>query len=203
MGGGVAPACRRLRVEILSEMIKTVELFAGSRSFSRVAALYGCDTFTVDWKPFEGIDLVADIGTLDLRTKLPYAPDVIWASPDCATYSRAAGRLHRIGGIPVTEYAEKCDEVNIHFLGQIEMLLIENPVGQFGKMPFLKGFLDRTGGHEERVCYCRYGHPYMKPTCIFTNSETWRPRPMCFNDNPNCRHERARRPSGGGVKKSK
>lgn len=190
-------------------MIKTVELFAGSRSFSRVAAMYGCDTFTVDWQPFEGIDLVADVGALDLRAELPYIPDVIWASPDCTTYSRAAGRLHRIKGIPITEYAEKCDEINTFFLGQLETLVsenpgmlyfIENPVGQFGKMPFLKNFLSRTGGHETRVCYCQYGHPYMKPTSIFTNSQTWQPRPMCYNNNPNCHHERARRSSGGGIR---
>lgn len=183
--------------------MKTVELFAGSKSFSRIAAIYGGETFAVDWKPYEGIDLVTDIGGLNLQTDLPYVPNIIWASPDCTTYSKAAGRIHRIKGTPVTDYAVKCDEVNSFFLGQIEKLLtvnpgliyfIENPQGQFRKMPFILDFMRRTGGRMETVCYCQYGHPTMKPTDIFTSSQTWKPRPMCRNNNPDCHH--LRNPSG-------
>lgn len=40
------------------------------------------------------------------------------------------------------------------------------------------------------VTYCKYGDTRMKPTDIWTNNlKHWRPRPMCFNGNPNCRHE--------------
>lgn len=189
-------------------MIKTVELFAGSQSFSRVAAMYGLETFTVDWMPYEGIDLVTDIGRLILQTDLPYVPDVIWASPDCRTYSKAAGRTHRIKGIPVTDYAVKCDDVNSFFLDQIETLLtinpgliyfIENPQGQFRKMPFILDFMRRTGGHMESLCYCKYGYPFMKPTDVFTNSLAWKPRPMCRRSNPDCHHKRNPRSSSSGV----
>lgn len=190
-------------------MIKTVELFAGSRSFSRVATMYGAEIFTVDWVPYKGIDLVTDIGMLDLQIGLPYIPDVIWASPDCTTYSKAAGRIHRLKGIPMSDYAAKCDEVNIHFLDQIEKILkvnpdliyfIENPQGQFRKMPFIQDFMHRTGGRMKQVCYCQYRYPFMKPTDIFTNSKTWVPRPMCFNSNPNCHHKRSPRSSSSGLR---
>lgn len=29
------------------------------------------------------------------------------------------------------------------------------------------------------ITYCQYGDKRMKPTDIWTNSETWQPRPMC------------------------
>ena len=31
------------------------------------------------------------------------------------------------------------------------------------------------------VTYCQYGDDRMKPTDIWTNSDTWIPRPMCKN----------------------
>ena len=45
--------------------MKVLELFAGSRSFSKVAEEMGMETFTTDIKPFEKIDLVIDILELD------------------------------------------------------------------------------------------------------------------------------------------
>ena len=45
--------------------MKVLELFAGSRSFSKVAEEMGMQTFTTDIKPFDKIDLVTDILELD------------------------------------------------------------------------------------------------------------------------------------------
>ena len=44
--------------------MKVLELFAGSRSFSKVAEEMGMETFTSDFKKFDKIDYVVDI--LDL-----------------------------------------------------------------------------------------------------------------------------------------
>ena len=41
--------------------MNTLELFAGSRSFSKVAEKFGHKTFTTDCEPFEKIDVVCDI----------------------------------------------------------------------------------------------------------------------------------------------
>jgi len=38
-----------------------------------------------------------------------------------------------------------------------------------------------------------------RPTDIWTNSESWKPRPMCKNGNPDCHHERAPRGSRTGT----
>jgi len=50
------------------------------------------------------------------------------------------------------------------------------------------------------VWYCQYGETRAKPTDIWSNNirslvnpDGWNPRPECFNNNPNCNHERASR----------
>jgi len=73
--------------------MKTIELFAGSRSFSKVAESYGSEVFTTDYQDFENIDLVANV--LDLSAKdFPYKPDFLWASPPCTTFSVASCQYH-------------------------------------------------------------------------------------------------------------
>ena len=46
--------------------MNTLELFAGSRSFSKVAEKFGHETFTTDIEPFEKIDVVCDIFDFDV-----------------------------------------------------------------------------------------------------------------------------------------
>jgi site-specific DNA-cytosine methylase len=85
-------------------------------------------------------------------------PDVIWASPDCTTYSIAGIRFHRrklADGtlMPVSEYAAQCDEINRHVIKLIEELrpqywFIENPRGCFRKMDFVEGLPRYT------ITYC-------------------------------------------------
>ena len=73
--------------------MKVLELFAGSRSFSKVAEEMGMETFTTDYKAFDKIDLVIDILDLDndlLMEKLFEKGmdniDCVWASPPCTYF---------------------------------------------------------------------------------------------------------------------
>lgn len=156
---------------------------------------------SIDWKPFEGVGLVKDIAELSI-TDIPFIPDIVWASPDCTTYSLAAIGKHRRGIAPKSEYAKKCDAVNSHFIGLIRQWLeispklvffIENPRGMMRKMPFVHGLERYT------VWYCQYGDDRAKPTDIWTNSRTWDPRRQCFNQNRFCHHDRAPRGSATGT----
>ncbi len=185
----------------MKKQINFLELFAGSRSLGTVADENGFNVFSVDWKKFDKIDLSIDIGELK-EEDVPFIPDLIWASPDCTTYSIAGISHHRDGVIPVSDYAKKCDEVNLHFISLIKAYLdknpdlvffIENPRGMLRKMPFMQEF------HRETIWYCTYGDDRAKPTDIWTNSKTWKPRKQCHNGNKNCHHAPAPRGSATGT----
>lgn len=195
--------------------MKLLELFAGSRSVGNEAEKQGFEVFSVDWTAYDKIDLSIDIGELK-KEDVPFIPDVVWASPDCTTYSIAACGKHRTKEKePKSEYAIKCDTVNQHFISLInEWLLInpnliffiENPRGMMRHMSWMQDFKRHT------VWYCRYGDDRAKPTDIWTNSKTWIPRPQCRNYkydkegniiNRHCHHESARRGSKTGTQGKK
>ncbi len=182
-----------------------LELFAGSRSVGSVAEEKGMNVFSVDWEKFDKIDLAIDIEELQIKD-VPFIPDVVWASPDCTTYTIAAISTHRNGVDPKSAYAKKCDAVNKHFISLIDewllvnhkmIFFIENPRGMMRKMPFMQRFKRYT------VWYCTYGDDRAKPTDIWTNSKTWIPRPMCHNGNKNCHHQPAPRGSKTGTQGKK
>lgn len=191
--------------------IKILELFAGSRSIGNTAEELGMKVFSVDWTPYEKIDLAIDIEELK-KEQVPFIPNIVWASPDCTTYSIAAVSKHRRNRTePMSEYAVKCDNVNQHWIGLIKEYLelnpnlvffIENPRGMLRHMPWMKEFKRHT------VWYCKYGDDRAKPTDIWTNSKTWTPRPECCNYkydcegniiNKHCHHESARRGAKTGT----
>lgn len=129
-------------------------------------------------------------------------PDVIWASPDCSTFSIAAISHHRrknpvTGNLdPVSDYAKFCDMVDQHVLQLIKDLkprfwFIENPRGGMRKMSWMQGL------HRYTVTYCQYGDTRMKPTDIWTNHPDPKFKPMCKNGDP-C-HEKAPRGSKTGT----
>jgi hypothetical protein len=156
--------------------MKVLELFAGTRSIGKAFERKGHDVYSIEWdKDFEDIDWYEDIGKItaqDIIDKFG-KPDVIWASPDCTSYSLAAISHHRVketdGNLaPLTEYAKFCDEVNAHVIELINELnpkyfFIENPRGGLCNMRFMRGI------PKHLVTYCQYGDFRMKPTHIFTN----------------------------------
>lgn len=185
--------------------MKILELFAGTRSIGKAFEARGHKVYSVEWdKNFEDIDLYADISTLTAETILRDfgRPDVIWASPDCTTYSVAAISRHRrkneeTGSLdPVSEYAIFCDKTNQHVLELIQELqpsfwFIENPRGGMRKMAWIKDLPRYT------VTYCQYGDTRMKPTDIWTNHPAPDFKPACKNGDP-C-HERAPRGARTGT----
>ena len=184
--------------------MKVLELFAGTRSIGKAFEEKGHEVFSIEWdKSFENIDLYKNIYELSAKEILDKFgnPDVIWASPDCSSYSIAAISHHRKreenGNLaPVSEYAKFCDRVNQHTLNLIMTLspkywFIENPRGGMRKMDFMHGLPRYT------VTYCQYGDTRMKPTDIWTNHPNPKFKPMCKNGDP-C-HEKAPRGSRTGT----
>ena len=176
--------------------MKVLELFAGSRSFSKVAEEMGMETFTSDFKDFDKINYVVDFMDFNIN-KLPFKPDIIWASPPCTSYSIAGIRFHRVNKAPYSEFAFKSDDMMVKLLQMIKEInpkyyFIENPRGVLRKMDFMQNI-----GIRHTVTYCQYGDKRMKPTDIWTNNKNWKPRKMCKNGMP-C-HESAPRGSRTGT----
>lgn len=182
-----------------------LELFCGTKCVSNAFKEKGWEVFTVDWESSFNPDLCADIGSLTKEDIVKLCggrmPDVIWASPDCTTYSIAGISHHRTkeasGNLaPKSEYAQFCDRVNMNVLKLIKEInpkyfFIENPRGGFRKMDFIQGIPRYT------VTYCQYGDNRMKPTDIFTNHPNPQFKPPCKNGSP-C-HEAAPRGSRTGT----
>lgn len=185
--------------------MKILELFAGTGSFSRVAEKMGHDIFTSDWDESFITHYTVDIMEFDI-TKLPWKPDLVWASPPCETFSVASIGHHWTGGNkayePKTQRAAFGKMYVEKTLAIIEELdpqwwVIENPRGLLRKMPFMEGLPRYT------VTYCQYGDTRMKPTDIWTDIP-WIPRTMCKNgDSCHVAAPRGARTGTQGIKSYK
>lgn len=161
----------------------TVELFCGTKSFSKVAKTRGYKTLTTDCEIKFNPDIWGDI--LDLSKKdFPKKIDILWASPPCTCFSVAS-----IGSSWCGNYHPKRTETALgmaYVLKTLELIkklkpkywFIENPRGVLRKMGFMQGL------HRKTVTYCQYGDTRMKPTDIWTNFKEWEPQPMCKNGSP-------------------
>ena len=178
--------------------MKVLELFAGTRSIGKAFEKHGHEVYSIEWdKNFENIDWYEDISKItaqDIIDRFGH-PDVIWASPDCATFSIAAISHHRrknpeTGNLdPISDYAKFCDKVDQHVLQLIEELqpkywFIENPRGGLRKMTWMQGIPRYT------LTYCKYetdkpiSERRMKPTDIWTNHPNPNFIPPCKNGDP-------------------
>lgn len=171
--------------------MKVLELFAGTRSIGKAFERRGHEVLSVDWDDqFPDIDIRDDVMNVyarDIVERIGHV-DVVWASPDCTTYSIAAISHHRTrednGNLAgMSDYARTCDRVNMHLHNLMLMLtpplwFIENPRGGMRKMDFMHGLERYT------VTYCQYGDDRMKPTDIWTNHPDPRFKPMCKNGDP-------------------
>ena len=178
--------------------MKVLELFAGTRSIGKAFEKQGHEVYSIEWnKDFDNIDWYEDIGKItaqDIIDRFGH-PDVIWASPDCATFSIAAISHHRrknpeTGNLdPISDYAKFCDKVDQHVLQLIEELqpkywFIENPRGGLRKMTWMQDLPRYT------LTYCKYetdkpiSERRMKPTDIWTNHPNPNFIPPCKNGDP-------------------
>jgi len=192
--------------------LRVLELFAGTRSIGKAFERNKHQVVSIEWdEQFENIDRYMDIEHLTVQDVYDFfdgsPPHVIWASPDCTTYSIAACSTHRnlieVNGItqyrPKSTYAKKCDLVNNNMLDVIDyfskkygtLFFIENPRGIMRKIHFMQEYAKYT------ITYCQYGDMRMKPTDIFTNHPNPNFKPMCKNGAP-C-HEPAPRGSKTGT----
>lgn len=158
--------------------MKILELFCGTKSFTKIAEGKGHKCFTIDIDKKFKPDLVKDVMDLELKD-IPFKPDVIWASPPCVQYSHA-----KRSGERDIEGSNKMVEKTIQIIDELKpkYWFIENPqTGLLKFQPVLNKFPFYHRPYVD-VSYCKYGFPYRKQTRIWTNCNIWKPRPICKKD---------------------
>lgn len=179
----------------MKDKIRVLELFAGTKSIGKAAKELGYEVFSSDFQSKFNTDYTVDLLEFDV-SRVPWKPDIIWASPPCTSFSIASVRYHWTkdkqpkSQTAVTGYAlvKKTLELIDYFRPMY--WYIENPRGMLRKFPFMKSLPIR-----HTVTYCQYGDTRLKPTDIWTNNQYWRPRPMCHDGD--CCHKLS--PSGSGI----
>jgi len=149
-------------------MIKATELFCGTKSFSKVAACKGYDTFTSDVNKRFKPDYLTNIFDFDTK-RVPYRPHILWASHPCTFFSVASMWKHwnkdhtpkSLFAVQGMKMVDKMLEI-IYDLSP-DVFYIENPVGMMRHLPAMQHL------HRVTITYCCYGDNRMKPTDIFTN----------------------------------
>lgn len=169
--------------------MKVLELFCGTKSFTKVAEARGHECRTLDNDPRFEPTYCTDIMDFDPIILDGWHPDVVWASPPCQCFSvmvigknwekKHVGRLPKPKR-PQAETAMAIVRKTKDIILQLKPTywFIENPRGMLRKMAFMQGWLRST------VTYCQYGLKYQKATDIWNNCYEWKPRPVCSPRSP-------------------
>jgi len=167
--------------------IKYLELFKGTGSFGKAAKKRGWKVVSLDNEAKYNPDIVADITKWNYKG-LDFIPDVITASPPCATFSNMAltkrktfdpnkpARVRNVDTMkPLNDYGrlgdrilKKTIEIINYFRNKNPKLkwVIENPHGSMYRSPLMKKLPPYFTNNTK---YCLYGDLRKKPTDFFSN----------------------------------
>jgi hypothetical protein len=167
-----------------------LELFCGTKSVGKVFENAEYEVISLDYNKKFDATHTEDILNWNYKQYSPDYFDVIWASPDCTTWSLATGGKYRtkqsIYGLN-NEYQQKATLANNMILKVIEILkyfqpnswFIENPRGLLRWFPPLQEFIEEYGGHLTLVYYANYNNwGIPKPTNIWSNLSLWKNETM-------------------------
>ncbi len=165
-------------------MPKLLELFCGTKCVGKVAEPRGYDVVSLDFNPKFNATHTVDIFDWDYKQYPVGYFDVIWASPDCRTWSLATGgkyrtkaHIHGLGNQHQEQATMGCNMIRkvIEILKyfQPDKWYIENPRALLQYFPDLNDFIEEYGAYKTLVYYGNYGHGCPKPTNIWSNMDLW------------------------------
>ena len=159
------------------KMPRILELCAGTGSIGKAFKDHGWEVVSLDLMPDFSPTIQADLMTWNFEVAYPSGHfDVCWCSPPCTEYSRAKTTGKRDLG-KADSLVKRMLDIFQYF--QPNIWAFENP---FTGLLKTRDVVD--GLPFKFLCYCKYGFPYKKATAIWTNLETWQPRPMCTKATP-------------------
>jgi hypothetical protein len=163
---------------------RLLELFCGTKSVGKEFQKVGYEVVSLDYNKKFNATHTVDILTWDYKQYEPDYFDVIWASPDCTTFSIATGGKYRTKDMIYgknNKYQEGTTLGNNMILRLIEILkyfkcnswFIENPRGLLQHFPPLKEFIKEVNANMNLVYYGNYNWGFPKPTNIWSNLALW------------------------------
>lgn len=164
---------------------RLLELFCGTKSVGKEFEQNGYEVISLDYNPKFNATHIEDILKWDYTQYPKDYFEVIWASPDCTTWSLATGGKYRtkvnIWGLN-NQYQERATLGNNMVLRVIEILkyfqpkswFIENPRALLQHFPPLKDFIKEVGANMNLVYYANYNNwGFPKATNIWSNLQLW------------------------------
>ena len=157
--------------------MKTLDLFCGTKSFTKIADKMGYETYTLDILEKFNPTYCCDLMTWDYK-QLPVGYfDIIWASPNCKDYSILNLLSKQVKDLTESNnLVKKALEIIEYF--NPKYWYLENP--QSGKLKE-QDFMEYLPYND--VDYCKYGFDYRKRTRIWNNNDNWNGKILCNKDN--------------------
>jgi len=169
---------------------RLLELFCGTKSVGKVFQNDGYEVISLDYNKKFDATHTEDILTWDYKKYPSDYFSVIWASPDCVTWSLATGGKYRtkenIYGLN-NQYQDKANIGSNMVLKVIEIIkyfkpkswFIENPRGLLKWFPPLQDFINECNGNMLLVYYANYNNwGFPKATNIWSNLPLWKDEKM-------------------------
>lgn len=168
-------------------MVKLLELYKGTGSFGKAAKRKGWKVVSLDNEAKYNPDILVDILKWNYKS-LDFIPDVITASPPCATFSNMAttqrtkfdpskpARVRNVNTMkPLNDYGKLGDDLLRRTIKIINYFreknprmkfIMENPRGTMHKSPLMSALRP----YETAITYyCLYGDKRQKRTQFFNN----------------------------------
>jgi hypothetical protein len=155
------------------EIPRMLELFCGRKCVGEVFK-NDYEVISLDYNPKFNATHTEDILTWDYKIYRPNEFEIIWASPDCTTWSVASGGKYRTKGNILSHHdkgreAERMIDRLLEIINYFnpKIFFIENPRGllqYYSPMKEIKKTLVYYGNHN-------WGCP--KPTHIWSNIDLW------------------------------
>lgn len=161
--------------------MKLLELFCGTKSVGKVFEEVGYEVISLDHNPKFLATHTVDILEWDYRHYPPDFFDVIWASPDCTTWSIASSGKYRTKAniYGINDMATLGNQMVLRVIEILKYFkpkawFIENPRGLLQHFPPLIEFITEVGANKTVVYYANYHWRFPKPTNIWSNLPLWK-----------------------------
>jgi len=158
--------------------MNTLDLFCGTKSFTKQAKDMGYNTYSVDILEQFNPTFCCDILEWDYKQFPRGFFHIIWASPNCKDYSSLNFLSKKVKDLTLSnQLVEKTIEIIEYF--NPKYWYMENPDGGSLKD---QDCITMNWLPHNTIDYCKYGHTTRKRTRIWNDNPNWNGKHICQGD---------------------